>query len=209
MIKLSQWIKTALPISQEIPPYIAAFDSSSELRRFPLEHVQADTSMFLTQAEIEALPGFGGGSGAIDLALIQDIKPSSTMGGSSIAATYQTRDLNVVVFDTIGITLNANQITLPARDCLVLAVAPSYQSNRVHLQIYDSVQSLELFQGMTVSSNASDVSCIFAVVFGSVSASSTFEIRQWSQTARSGYGLGLESVGGSNSIFTNVFLMGV
>ena len=81
---------------------------------------------------------FAAGSGEKwELLHVQDQKASGSPGGTSAAASYQTRTLNTVVTNEInGSSLASNQVTLPAGTYYFEASAPGRDASlhKVKLQ---------------------------------------------------------------------------
>ena len=55
---------------------------------------------------------------------LKDVKPTGTFGGSGVAATFFTRDLNTIEGDNFA-SLSANIVTLPAGEYRVDAFSPA------------------------------------------------------------------------------------
>ena len=103
----------------------------------PLVHDHAE---FLTQAEIEALPGFGGGGGGLfdALILLGDQKDNGTPSGTFASGAPRIRDINTEWIDTADIcSISGNQITLAAGSYFVLAMCPCYQVKKHQAWLYN------------------------------------------------------------------------
>ena len=128
-------------------------------------------------------------------AIIVDQKSSGTDGGSSSGGNWNTRDLNTELSDPDGIvSISSNQFTLQAGSYFLEAAAPSYKPNRHKLKLYQTSgtpsdiafgTSEFVNQDEGMQSTAS-LSCRFTI-----STATTYEIRHYIQTSKSGNGLGV------------------
>ena len=66
-----------------------------------------------------------------------DEKPSGTYGGSTSAATWQTRDLNTIRVNRIGASVANNRITLPAGRYFIRARIPTYVGMNTRCALYN------------------------------------------------------------------------
>lgn len=79
-----------------------------------------------------------------------DKKSSTTNGGTFTSGSWQTRDLNTVVANTIsGASLGSNQLTLPAGTYWVNASAPGYRVDAHQAQLYNTTSSAVVLLGTT------------------------------------------------------------
>jgi len=140
---------------------------------------------------------FGADTGGLfaSYAIIVDQKSSGTDGGSSSGGNWNTRDLNTELSDPDGIvSISSNQFTLQAGSYFLEAAAPSYKPNRHKLKLYQTSgtpadiafgTSEFVNQDEGIQSTAS-LSCRFTI-----STATTYEIRHYIQTSKSGNGLGV------------------
>jgi hypothetical protein len=85
--------------------------------------------------------------------LIEDQKANATSGGTA-SSGWQTRTLNTIVTDTIGIgSLSANTFTLPAGTYEVIASAPAYMSGRHRIRLYNVTSSTTVLLGTSEYNN--------------------------------------------------------
>lgn len=142
---------------------------------------------------------------ATETAIFSDTKAASTNGGSAAAGT-QTRDLNTTEQSQSWASLASNQITLNAGDYLVEWSAPAFAVNAHQTSLYNvSDSAVEEYGESNYSANSSTIaatnspgSCVLAIA-----SSKIFEIRHYTQTAKSGNGLGSGNSANSN-IYTRV-----
>jgi hypothetical protein len=124
---------------------------------------------------------------------VVDEKTSGTAGGSSSATTWHTRDLNTVRTNTIdGASLSANRITLPAGSYIIYGRAPSYNSNATRAQVYNVTDANTLLMGRSRYNGTTASVTLDADIFASftLGAQKTLELRHYTQSAKSGDGLG-------------------
>lgn len=98
------------------------------------------------------------------IAIVQDQKPSGTSGGTFTAGSWQTRDLNTIVYDDIGITLSNNQITLPIGKYLIEASAPAYCVNMHHIRLRNITNSITMAVGNIMMSNETTYGCSLSTI---------------------------------------------
>lgn len=85
---------------------------------------------------------------AIPTLHVQDQKAANTAGGTFTSGSWQTRDLNTVVTNTItGASLASNQITLPAGTYHIFASAPAHAVYAHKAKLYDITNSADLIIG--------------------------------------------------------------
>ena len=70
------------------------------------------------------------GSCPTGYALLEDQKAGGTHGGTATQGTWQLRDINTVVADTIGVSLANNSFTLPAGTYRIKAKVPGLHVDR-------------------------------------------------------------------------------
>jgi hypothetical protein len=147
-------------------------------------------SGFLTQAEIEALPGFGGGGTSVEFARFADIKSGD--GGTFSSGAWRTRDINAI--DTVGwASLSNNQIILDAGTYTIWVVCPTYGYVGVHqCKLYNASLSTDLLIGNAIRGYTADVSTLasFSGTF-SIDAESLIEVQHRCENSVATYGFGL------------------
>lgn len=80
---------------------------------------------------------------------VQDQKATGTAGGNITAGAWRTRDLNVVVKNTIsGASLANNQITLPPGEYYIVAESASYSSGTSRAAIYNVTSANRVLTGI-------------------------------------------------------------
>ena len=142
---------------------------------------------------------------------VVDAKSATTYGGGASANTTQTRDLNTVVHNDItGASLSSNQFTLPAGTYFIDATAPANEVDRHRISLYNVTDTTTTLMGLSCAINAS-ISTTHARLRGkfTISGAKVFEIRHYTLTARSVYGLGDYTNDGSNARYTEVVVQKV
>jgi len=136
---------------------------------------------------------------AIGQTIIIDSKPSNTNGGTFTAGAWQVRDLTLVQFDTIGVTLAANVFTLPRGVYEVHASAPGWNVNRHMIRLYDVTNAVAVLWGTSEVSSGiqSDIvpSQTRSFLHGRlhVPAATQYRLEHQCQTTVLNVGLGLAS----------------
>ena len=130
-------------------------------------------------------------------AIIADQKSQDTDGGASTGGQWHTRDLNTELADPDGIvSISSNQFTLQAGSYFIEASAPSYQPSRHRLKLYQTSgtpanvafgtnEFMSYGSGTAVQTTAL-LSCRITI-----STATTYEIRHYIQSSKSGNGLGV------------------
>ena len=132
---------------------------------------------------------------------------SGGSGGASNGGVYVTRDLNTVKINGItGASLSSNRVFLPVGDYYFEASAPSSNSNRHRMALYNvSTSSYEIFgtsEYSEANSNVNTRSFIFGKL--TISSSSLFEFRHYTSSTYAITGLGLAVDDGNPEIYLQV-----
>lgn len=143
--------------------------------------------------------GTGSGGGTLSIAVYEDQKSSGTNGGSSSSGN-QTRTLNTEVSDIDGIgALSANTVVLASGTYLVLASAPTFESERHKLSLKEGSNTLligtSMFSGTGGVENTSTISGV--IIADGIKA---YFLNHEIETARATTGLGV-----SGSLDTEVY----
>ncbi len=123
---------------------------------------------------------------------IQERVTASGLSGSFTENGWRTRVLNLIVDDGTGaVTLNSNQISLPAGTYEVEIKCPSFNVSRnvARLQNITDASTLLVGEGGSFSSGITDVAFINGRF--SITGTKTIEIQHWCQATRSNDGFGL------------------
>ena len=145
---------------------------------------------------------------AKSVAIIADVKASSSNGGTFTQDAWQTRDLNTELDDPENIvSITSNQFTLQAGTYLVEWVAPAFAVD----------QHTTRLQNITDSSTAAEGASVYADSLNSVANSSSgagiittlsakaFEIQHYCLVTNASNGLGVTTnVTGKNNVYTLV-----
>ncbi len=164
----------------------------------------------IIQQEIDA----AGGGGFPSIALIQDQKTAAA-GGTFTSGAPRTRDLNTIVRNDIGLTLDTNRFTLLAGSYYIRAVCPAMRvgTNQAWL-VEDPAGSPTIvihgtsFVNINDTTDGSDgpgLSAIEDVLI--VGASTEYEIQHQCDTTKTSNGFGnIGAFQNSPSIFTNLLI---
>ena len=140
------------------------------------------------------------------IAFLKDVKAAATDGGTFTSGAWQTRDLNTVEGDSEIVSLSANQFTLQAGKYVIEASAPVLSVNAHIAKLKNITDNSDEAIGEACYTSSADVSTnkssILAIV--EISSAKTFEIQHQCQTTKATNGLGVGSVFGVSSVFTQV-----
>jgi len=129
------------------------------------------------------------------MALLQDRKSQNVAGGGATVGGIQ-RTLNVVLYDTIGLTLTANSFTLPAGTYGITISAPGNFCNRHRITLYNTLTNSDILFGTSEFSGTGTFSIqsrsFIDEVLG-ISVPTTFGVKHYFQTASPADGLGVPS----------------
>ena len=137
-------------------------------------------------------------------ALIQDVKANGINGGASVVGN-QVRTLNTIQYNNItGLSLSANQITLPAGNYWIEAHVPCVAAGFVQAWLANVTDITIPLVGSSLDdpSNATSVSIIKGRI--SISATKAFQIVMYTSFAQATDGLGAAAFAGNNEIYTMI-----
>ncbi len=138
-------------------------------------------------------------------AVFQHTAAAGTNGGSSVAGSRQTLQLDSKPVDEIGCTLSANIITLPAGTYLIKAWHNFYVTSRTRIYLYNVTTSTDLKVGLSSHCDASgdgNTLGIETVVTSATSFQIKFQYR--CESVASTNGLGVASNWSEAEIFGEV-----
>jgi len=141
---------------------------------------------------------------------VVDRKNSGNDGGSASADTVHTRDLTVTEgdFTKFG-SLSSNQFTLSPGKYFIEARAPAYITERHQIFLYDVTNTSYVKDGESAYSGsvADGIVATHAEMQHSLSITATtaYEIRHYTISARATDGLGIDADGSSNPNTYNYF----
>ena len=141
------------------------------------------------------------------IAYLSDVKASGTSGGSSSAATNQTRTLNTLVDSTGVVTsLASNQFMLSAGTYQIEASAPSYQADSHRTRIRNITDSTTSLLGTTEYGSGATVVQTVSRLSGEITITSTktFELQHYTQSTKASTGLGAQASSGENEVYAIV-----
>jgi hypothetical protein len=137
------------------------------------------------------------------MAIIQDRKPYNVSGGTAVANVFNTRALNTIIFDNIGITLLNNRFTLPIGLYGMFASAPSYGCARNQIRLRNVTSNTTILLGSSEYSSWSTTLATSRSIIDDVmkiEVISTFELQHWMTRDQAADGLGV-----SNDAVDNVY----
>lgn len=146
------------------------------------------------------------------IAYVKDIKTTGTAGGVCVAGV-QTRNLNDLVNNSrLGISLSSNQITFTELGTYrITGSAPAFfcSQNKAYLfNVTDGVTPQSLTGSSTYSgTGTADTTQSLSLIDGEITITKTtvFELRHYTQIARSPNGLGVASIsGGMIEVYSNL-----
>ncbi len=140
---------------------------------------------------------------------IEDQKASGTDGGTFASGSWQTRDLNTIVLNTIpGASLSANQITLPVGEYKITICSQAYRCNSHKLRLRDITNALDISIGLSEYSNGTSggVTTANLVIKPTISTPISLEIQHQCETTKTTNGYGYASSFGVVEVYTDVFI---
>ena len=148
-------------------------------------------------------------AGTTRYAHLQQVLPSGTSGGSSVATTWATCPLNTITADTSSLigSLTSNQFTLPAGTYTVRAAQALANSNQCKLRIRNITDGVTLCLGMTlyaVSSGAIPPTILEGEF--TITATKTVALQYYATQAAGTFGLGLSLSSGENEVYADVVI---
>lgn len=133
-------------------------------------------------------------------ARFQDQKANGTSGGATVAGAWTTRALNTSVQNDItGVSLAANQITIPAGDYLIIATAPFFACDDVRMRFKSTTTTDKDLYGSISQAGSAVVSGAHSQVVGRITltAQEAFTLDYLAASAKATNGLGLASTVGT------------
>jgi hypothetical protein len=168
-------------------------------------------NLSILRADSPSLPNSAAARAALGIVpepyiYLRDEKASNTAGGTSVAASYQTRTLNTEVMDTgNNCTLTSNQILLAAGTYRFFARAPALNAGGHRLRLRNVSAGISYLgpSGYTTSSSASVCD---ATVRGkiTVTAGQVLELHHYTQLAQATTGLGTPNATGEVEIYAEI-----
>ena len=143
------------------------------------------------------------------MAIIQDRKLHNVQAGVNVAGTYNTRSLNNILIDTIGITLVNNRFTIPAGTYQIFAGASGYSIGRHQIRLRNvtanttaAIGSSEYTNPTYAGYNRSLMDDVFTI-----STVSSFELQHYTDALGAANAFGVESNGYQDSVYACVKLI--
>lgn len=146
--------------------------------------------------------------GEIFTADIVDQKAAGASSGAGLTAAWQTRVLNTVRSNTIaGLTVVANQISLPRGTFEISARSPCYSTGRTKARLWDVTNDVLLLQGGSAFVAASIASDSFVNGVFTLGVTTLIELQHYTEIiGDAARGLGVETNNGTPEIFATVLL---
>jgi hypothetical protein len=138
-------------------------------------------------------------------ALIRDFKATSSNGGTFTSGAWRQRDLNTLDdYDSIGISLSANQFTLPSGTYIIAINAPAFTVNAHQVRLLNVTTSGIIAYGTSENapSNVSSISQLITKF--TINSSNTYRVEHRCQSTRTTNGFGIANGFGGGEIYTMV-----
>ena len=139
--------------------------------------------------------------------IIQETQNNGVNANIYSSGSFVNRTLNTIVLDTIGVTLNSNQFTLPAGRFLILANCPAYGCNGSKAVLYNVTNASNLILGTSTFAGTSQTYSIISGAF-TISVASTFAIQQYFSASTSSMG-GIAVSAGVTEVYTQINIVRV
>jgi hypothetical protein len=144
-----------------------------------------------------------------DIAIFNELQASGTNGGGSVSGSYAKRTLNTTIKNNItSCTLTASVISLPAGTYFISAFAPSYNTDRNKLRLYNSTDAVVINVGQNTFSAGTQASAVLQTMF-TITGTKNLEIQQRFQTTTPTNGLGVPCSFGDDECYTTVQIVRV
>jgi len=143
---------------------------------------------------------------AKSVAIIADVKAQGVHGGSSLAASWNTRNLNTEIDDPQGIvSIASNQFTLQAGTYYIEWACPVYDVGTHVTRLWNVTTSSLAATGKSTPASATyNVSNDSSgATIQTVTSATAFKLQHYTTSAKASTGLGIGAPSG-NSVFTLV-----
>jgi hypothetical protein len=140
---------------------------------------------------------------------VRDQKAANTAGGASAATTWNVRDLNTVIENSIqGASVASNQITLPAGTYRVSAACPGHNIGNSKLRLRDAGDTVTYLAGQSYFYSATDNGEQNALLRGiiTLAASDTMELQHYSLSAKATDGMGVQTNVGEVEVYADIVI---
>lgn len=145
------------------------------------------------------------------IAILRDEKTSGTHGGTSVAATWNARDINTELYDPDSIvTIASNQFTPIAGDYEILVFAPfrggaAAQANG-RIRLYNVTGAAAVEEGMSVVAATATFTVAVLQCKFTANGTNAYRIDTYTSVGNAGTGLGAATSDGSAEVYTMVHL---
>lgn len=166
--------------------------------------------------------GFQAGDGSLrnsfGRAILADVQPTNTAGGASQVGASQTRNLNTILVNEIGLTLSNNAFMLQPGQYYLKALVPHFNSGNTRAWIdTNPIQGKPVHSGLLSPSDynysgstSNLISQGILIVEGRliVSVATSYFVRQFTQLGGSQYNLGVANNLGTDfpEVFTRLYI---
>jgi len=144
-----------------------------------------------------------------DLLHVRDEKTANTDGGSSVAVTFNIRDINVVKTNEIsGASLSANRITLPSGTFQIEVSVPVSESTRHRALLWNVTDSEYTLLGQNLYTRGVLLHADRCILFSQFLTLDTtvFEIHHFTAEGEATNGLGRKMNDGKVEVYTEVLI---
>ncbi|MCP4830744.1 MAG: tail fiber protein, partial [Gammaproteobacteria bacterium] len=168
--------------------------------------------MYIINADGSSIgPGGGGGGTPVPqkVALLADVKPSGTAGGTAVAG-WQDRTLNTKLSDNYNLVTLANdkEFTLTAGTYLIEWSAPAFQVKNFQTKLTNVTSGTLVEYGSSeyILGSLNVVTRSFGSARVNISSNTTYKIEHYCDGGKASQGLGISSkaASGADSVFTQV-----
>jgi len=140
------------------------------------------------------------------VAILKDVKPSGTAGGTFTSGAWRTRTLNTVEGDSEIVSLSSNEFTLQRGKYIIEGMAPALMVDEHKTRIYDVTNSAEAIIGSSAYASAAfyvyNKSNFFGVI--EISSPTTYRLEHRSLATKTSNGFGVATSFGSDEVFATV-----
>ena len=185
----------------------------------PIKTTLLDTAIFyavedgvgyqISKADLKTIMAPAAAAVAFDVLHVRDEKANNVAGGTASATTWNQRDLNTVMTNTItGASLASDQITLPAGTYDIVARAPVHESNRHKLRWRNTTDGTTTLIGSSGYVAAADTMVGLSFVKGrfTIAAEKVFELQHYTEAAKATNGLGIETNASVVEVYADVLI---
>ena len=137
---------------------------------------------------------------------LADLKADTTNGGTFTKDAWQTRVLNTIEVDDIGVTLSSNQFILPAGSYEIFAYLPAHLVDRHQGRLQNISDTATTLVGSSKHTDGGHT--VYSTVSGrfTITGAKTFELQHYCQTTQATNGFGVPGSFAEGERYTTVRL---